>query len=118
MRESRAPSPEVCRRPFPWSSVTIGVLFVLCAVLSSLLVFQSARLHREQERLAVANDTIEFARSEFSNADDEVARYRSAALGYYAEHGGTYTMPYDYSAGFEGYCKRHPIPAPLLDLGS
>lgn len=80
--------------------------------------FQSARLHREQERLAVANDTIEFARSEFSNADDEVARYRSAALGYYAEHGGTYIMPYDYSAGFEGYCKRHPIPAPLLDLGS
>ena len=76
------------------------------------------RLVVEQERLAVANDTIEFARSEFSNADDEVARYRSAARGYYAEHGGTYIMPYDYSAGFDGYCKRHPIPGPLLDLGS
>ena len=48
----------------------------------------------------------------------EIARYRSAALGYYAEHGGTYIMPYDYSAGFEGYCKRHPIPAPLLDTSS
>ena len=118
MRESRVPSPEVCRRPFPWSSVTIGVLFALCVALAGLLVFQSARLHREQDRLAAANATIEFARSEFSDADDEVARYRSAARGYYAEHGGTYIMPYDYSAGFEGYCKTPPIPGHLLDLGS
>lgn len=114
MRESRATSPEVCRKPFPWSSVTIGVLFVLCAVLAGLLALQSARLHREQERLAAANATIEFARSEFSDADYDLKRYRAIAQG----QRGIYIAPYDYSAGFEGYCKRHPIPAPLLDLGS
>lgn len=118
MRDSRNSSHGSGRRPFPWNYVTIGVLFALCVALAGLLALQSARLHREQDRLAAANATIEFARSEFSNADDEVARYRSAARGYYAEHGGTYIMPYDYSAGFEGYCKRHPIPAPLLDTSS
>lgn len=114
MRDSRNSSHDSGRRPFPWNSVTIGVLFALCVALAGLLVFQSARLHREQDRLAAANATIEFARSEFSDADYDLNRYRAIAQG----QRGIYIAPYDYSAGFEGYCKRHPIPAPLLDLGS
>ena len=111
MRDSRNSSHDSGRSPFPWNSVTIGVLFALCVVLAGLLVLQSARLHREQERLAVANATIEFARSEFSDADYGLNRYRAAVNG---QRG----MVYDYSAGFDGYCKRHPIPAPLLDTSS
>lgn len=111
MRDSRNSSHGSDRRTFPWNTVTIGVLFALCVALAGLLVLQSARLHREQDRLAAANATIEFARSEFSDADYDLNRYRSAANG---QRG----MVYDYSAGFEWYCKRHPIPGPLLDLGS
>lgn len=111
MRDSPNSSHDSGRRPFPWNTVTICVLFALCVALAGLLVLQSARLHREQDRLAAANATIEFARSEFSDADYDLNRYRAAANG---QRG----MVYDYSAGFDGYCKRHPIPGPLLDLGS
>lgn len=111
MCDSRNSSHDSGRRPFPWNTVTIGVLFALCVALAGLLVLQSARLHREQDRLAAANATIEFARSEFSDADYDLNRYRAAANGHLG-------MVYDYSAGFEAYCKRHPIPAPLLDTSS
>ena len=58
--------------------------------------------------------TMNCARSEFSDADYDLKRYRAIAQG----QRGIYIAPYDYSAGFDAYCKRHPIPDPLLDLGS
>ena len=114
MRDSRNSPHDSGRKPFSWNSVTIGVLFALCVALAGLLVFQSARLHREQDRLAAANDTIEFARGEFSAADYDLKRYRAAANG----QRGIYVSPHNYSNGFEAYCERHPIPAPLLDTSS
>lgn len=109
-------TPEIRNRRISCKTV-LALMAVVCVVMAALLVLQTMRLQREQERVAVAEATISRAQELLDLADDDLEHYCATVREYYAEKNHpifTEIEPQDYSEIFSTYTEWHPIPNALL----
>ena len=89
----------------------------MCILLASLLVLQTMRLQREQERVSVAEATVDRAQELLDLADGDLEQYCATVREYYEEKNHPVfakIKPQDYSEIFAAYQEWHPMPNPLL----
>lgn len=109
-------TPEIRSKQVPRKAVIV-LLITVCILLVSLLVLQTMRLQREQERVSVAEATVDRAQELLDLADGDLEQYCATVREYYAEKNHPVfakIKPQDYSEIFAAYQKWHPMPDPLL----
>lgn len=109
-------TPEIRSKRVPRKAVIV-FLITVCILLASLLVLQTMRLQREQERVSVAEATVDRAQELLDLADGDLEQYCATVREYYAEKNHPVfakIKPQDYSEIFAAYQEWHPMPDPLL----
>ena len=109
-------TPEIRSKRVPRKAVIV-LLITVCILLASLLVLQTMRLQREQERVSVAEATVDRAQELLDLADSDLEHYCATAREYYAEKNHpvfTEIEPQDYSEMFAAYREWHPVPDALI----
>ena len=104
-------TPEIRSKRVPRKAVIV-FLITVCILLASLLVLQ-----REQERVSVAEATVDRAQELLDLADGDLEQYCATVREYYAEKNHPVfakIKPQDYSEIFAAYQEWHPMPDPLL----
>ena len=77
-------TPEIRSKRVPRKAVIV-FLITVCILLASLLVLQTMRLQREQERVSVAEATVDRAQELLDLADGDLEQYCATVREYYAE---------------------------------
>lgn len=98
-------TPEIRNRRVSRKAV-FALMATVCVVMAALLVLQTMRLQREQERAAVAEATINRAQELLDLAGNDLEHYCATVREYYTEKNNpifTGIEPQDYSEIFAAY---------------